>query len=58
MSTLTARAGWLSLIAVALGALMPALATTILAVANGAITTDLKIGLGDLVEAEHPFITD
>ncbi|MFD6697931.1 MULTISPECIES: MFS transporter [unclassified Microbacterium] len=45
---LSARAGWLSLIAVTLGALMPGLATTILAVANGAIATDLKIGLGDL----------
>jgi len=46
--TLSARAGWLSLIAVTLGALMPGLATTILAVANGAIASDLKIGLGDL----------
>ncbi|HEY2557498.1 MAG TPA: MFS transporter, partial [Diaminobutyricibacter sp.] len=45
---LSARAGWLSLIAVTLGALMPGLATTILAVANGAIATDLRIGLGDL----------
>lgn len=44
----SARAGWLSLIAVTLGALMPGLATTILAVANGAIATDLQIGLGDL----------
>lgn len=44
----SARSGWLSLIAVTLGALMPGLATTILAVANGAIATDLKIGLGDL----------
>jgi EmrB/QacA subfamily drug resistance transporter len=44
----SARAGWLSLIAVTLGALMPSLATTILAVANGEIATDLKIGLGDL----------
>ncbi|MFE4952383.1 MFS transporter [Leifsonia sp. NPDC056665] len=45
---LSARFGWLSLTAVTLGALMPGLATTILAVANGAIATDLKIGLGDL----------
>ncbi|MFH5877871.1 MFS transporter [Arthrobacter sp. NA-172] len=47
-SPLTERAGWLSLIAVTLGALMPGLATTILAVANGDIASDLKIGLGDL----------
>jgi MFS family permease len=42
------RAGWLSLIAVTIGALMPALSTTILAVANGDIAKGLHVGLGDL----------
>ena len=42
------RAGWFSLIAVTLGALMPGLSTTILAVANGDIARDLQVGLGDL----------
>lgn len=42
------RSGWLSLIAVTLGALMPGLSTTILAVANGDIARDLQVGLGDL----------
>ena len=42
------RAGWFSLIAVTLGALMPGLSTTILAVANGDIAGDLRVGLGDL----------
>lgn len=44
----SARSGWLSLLAVTLGALMPGLATTILAVANADIANDLHIGLGDL----------
>ncbi len=46
--TPSARSGWLSLLAVTLGALMPGLATTILAVANASIADDLHIGLGDL----------
>ncbi|MEH1016254.1 MFS transporter [Micromonospora sp. CPCC 206060] len=44
----TREASGLPLLAVTLGALMPGLATTILAVANGAIATDLGVGLGDL----------
>lgn len=46
--TLDQRAGWFSLIAVTLGALMPGLSTTILAVANGDIARDLQAGLADL----------
>ena len=42
------RAGWVSLTAVTLDALMPALPTTILAVANGDIAQGLHVGLGDL----------
>jgi MFS family permease len=46
--TLSERAGWLSLVAVTLGALMPSLSTTILAAANGDIAQGLRVGLGDL----------
>lgn len=45
---LSERAGWFSLLAVTLGALMPGLSTTILAVANGDIARDLHVGIGDL----------
>jgi EmrB/QacA subfamily drug resistance transporter len=37
-----------AVLAVTLGALMPGLATTILAVADGDLATDLHVGLGDL----------
>ena len=47
-SAFSGRAGWFSLIAVTLGALMPGLSTTILAVANGDIARDLEVGLADL----------
>lgn len=47
-ASLSQRQGWLSLIAVTLGALMPGLSTTILAVANGDIARDLQVGLGDV----------
>lgn len=47
-AALSERGGWLSLVAVTLGALMPGLSTTILAVANGDIAIDLSVGLGDL----------
>ncbi|MBZ4487882.1 MFS transporter [Microbacterium sp. cx-55] len=42
------RGGRAQLLAVTLGALMPGLATTILAVANGDIASDLGVGLSDL----------
>ena len=42
------RTGWFSLVAVTLGALMPGLSTTILAVASGDIARDLQVGLGEL----------
>lgn len=43
-----ARSGRAQLLAVTLGALMPGLATTILAVANGDLASDLGVGLSDL----------
>lgn len=48
LSAQDARTAWLSLVAVTLGALMPGLSTTILAVANGDIARDLQVGLSDL----------
>jgi MFS family permease len=42
------RAGWVSLTAVTLGALMPAPSTTFLAIATGDIAQSLHVGLGDL----------
>lgn len=44
----TEPTGRAQLAAVTLGALMPGLATTILAVANGSLAADLGVGLGDL----------
>ncbi|PYY48098.1 DHA2 family efflux MFS transporter permease subunit [Curtobacterium sp. MCBD17_023] len=47
-TTVRAPSGTAPLVAVTLGALMPGLATTILSVANGSLSADLRVGLGDL----------